>query len=97
MKILSIIFKLLTFYIIFITPVYSEIIKKIVINGNERISNETIKMFSEVSLNEEVSDENLNEFLKDLYNTNYFEDVRVSFNNNTLTIYVKELSHNSKN
>jgi outer membrane protein insertion porin family len=90
MKILSIIFKLFTFYIIFITPVYSEIINKIIINGNERISNETIKMFSKVSLNEEILDENLNLIIKNLYNTKYFEDVRISFNNNTLTIHVKE-------
>ena len=60
MKILIIIFKFFTFYIIFITPVYSEIINKIVVNGNARISNETIKMFSKVSLNEEILDENLN-------------------------------------
>jgi len=90
MKILSIIFKFFTFYIIFITPVYSEIINKIVVNGNARISNETIKMFSKVSLNEEILDENLNLILKNLYNTKYFEDVRISFNNNTLTIHVKE-------
>ena len=28
--------------------------------------------------------------LKDLYDTNYFEDVRVSFENKILTIFVKE-------
>ena len=32
-------------------PVFSEIVKQIEINGNERVSDETIIMFSKISLN----------------------------------------------
>ncbi len=68
----------------------SEIVEKITISGNDRISNETIQMFSEVSINDDLKKFEVNSVLKRLYNTNYFENVSVSFNNNTLEIYVKE-------
>ena len=68
----------------------SEIVEKITISGNDRISNETIQMFSEVSINDDLKKFEVNSVLKRLYNTNYFENVTVSFNNNILEIYVKE-------
>ena len=52
----------------------SEKIKEIKINGNERISNETIKMFSKVSINEEINNNNINEIIKNLYRTNFFNN-----------------------
>ena len=51
-------------------------IEEIIINGNNRISNETIIIFSEVQTNENVTNERLNQILKILYKTNYFEDVK---------------------
>ena len=83
------------FYFIFISFFLlsisrSEIVEKITISGNDRISNETIQMFSEVSINDDLKKFEINSVLKRLYNTNYFENVSVSFNNNTLEIYVKE-------
>ena len=68
----------------------SEIVEKITISGNDRISNETIQMFSEVSINDDLKKFEVNSVLKRLYNTNYFENVSVSLNNNILEIYVKE-------
>ena len=47
-------------------------------------------MFSEVSINDDLKKFEVNSVLKRLYNTNYFENVTVSFNNNILEIYVKE-------
>ena len=42
--------KVIIFYILFLTCVYSEIIDKISINGNDRISNKTIQMFANIEL-----------------------------------------------
>ena len=42
-----------------ISSLNAKIIKNIVVNGNERISNETIKLFSEVSIGDDVTTENL--------------------------------------
>ena len=60
-------------FIIFFTLVLSswlraEIIDKINITGNERISKETIKMFSGVSIQDDLSESDLNGILKKLYN-----------------------------
>ena len=90
MKPLSLILKICSFYILLITFVYSEIVDKIVISGSNRISEETIKMFSKVEIKDEISNDKINLILKDLYETNYFQNVNVSLKNNTLTILVNE-------
>ena len=69
---------------------FAEIIKKIEIQGNERISNETIKMFSKTSIGDDVSENDLNNILKDVYESSFFNDVKVSINNNILSIRVIE-------
>ena len=68
----------------------AEIVNKIEIQGNIRISDETIKMFSGVSLKDDVSENDLNQVLKKLYETNFFKDVSVKIENNNLIIAVKE-------
>tara|TARA_B100001057_G_scaffold176067_1_gene176734 strand:- start:754 stop:2994 length:2241 start_codon:yes stop_codon:yes gene_type:complete len=68
----------------------SEIIKKIDIVGNERISNETILMFSDIKIDESINNENLNIILKNLYESNFFDNVSVSFDKNILKINVIE-------
>tara|TARA_Y100000768_G_scaffold334476_1_gene275198 strand:- start:2192 stop:4441 length:2250 start_codon:yes stop_codon:yes gene_type:complete len=84
-----------TFYLLFvflflIKSSFSEIVKDIKIVGNDRISKETIRSFSNISINENIENENINLLLKDLYNTNFFEDISVKFENNILTITVEE-------
>ena len=73
-----------------ITNSYSEIVKKIEIIGNDRIPAETINVFSRISINDKMDDNKLNEILKNLYNTNYFSEVNLSFKNNILKINVVE-------
>ena len=68
----------------------AEIINKINIEGNARISTETIKMFSDVSIGDELSEIDLNRILKKLYNTNFFETVSVKLSNEILIIKVTE-------
>ena len=71
-------------------PAYSEIIKKIEITGNDRIPKETIIMFSNVSKNADISEKDLNQIIKNLYNTNFFENISVNVKNNILNISVVE-------
>ena len=68
----------------------STIIEKIEIDGNFRVNNETIKMFSGVKIGDDLSKNELNDALKRLYETNFFEDVQLKIENKTLKIYVKE-------
>ncbi len=83
---------LLLFFFIFSfsTVSRSEVLKEIKITGNERISEETIKMFSPIELNQKIDEKDLNKITKELYQTNFFENITVSFNDGVLSINVKE-------
>ena len=71
---------------------FAEIVKKIEINGNERVSNESIEMFSDVTVGDDINKDDLNKILKNVYDSNFFTNVKVSFKDNTLTINVEESS-----
>ena len=68
----------------------SEIIKEIRIDGNERITDEIILMFSNIELGQDIKDSQINEIIKNLYETNFFDNVSVSLNNNKILINVDE-------
>ena len=76
--------------LLFFTPAISEIIKKIEVTGNNRVSSDTIIMFSRVDINQDINNNNINAILKNLYNSNFFENVSVKFFKNALTIDVLE-------
>ena len=78
------------FGIFFNSYAFSEIIKKIEIIGNDRIPTETIKIFSKINVDDDVDEEKLNIILKNLYDSDYFNFIDVSVNNNTLKISVVE-------
>ena len=81
---------IILFYFSFITFSNSQIIKEIEVIGNERISKQTIIMFSSVSTPDEITQNKLNDILKDLYETNYFQDVNVKISEEKIIITVKE-------
>ncbi len=68
----------------------AEIVKKIEINGNDRIPEETIIVFSSVKIGQDINPIDLNNTLKKLYETNYFKNVKVSLTENKLIIFVEE-------
>ena len=80
---------LLSFFLSF-NSYSSDNVKKILINGNERVSDETIKMFSEIQVNSKINNTIVNEITKKLYETNYFNNVIVEYENNILKITVDE-------
>ena len=79
-------------YIFFSTIAYANTdqISKINISGNDRISEDTIKIFSEVAVGDSISNTKLNNILKNLYDTNFFIDVSVVFKDSILLINVQE-------
>ena len=86
-------FRFLSISIILLIPfsnVNGEVIKKIDINGNNRISDETIKVYGNIELNKDYKETNLNQVLKDLYETKFFEDIKIEIKNNVLILNVKE-------
>ena len=64
---------LLLFLLSFTNILSAEIIKKIDISGNERVSDETVKVYGGVSLNQDIDNLKINEIIKKLYSTNFFE------------------------
>ena len=68
----------------------AEIVKNIQINGNKKLSDETIKIYGDIKVNENYNEKKLNDILNNLYKTNFFEDVDIKLSNNILTINLKE-------
>ena len=84
-------FKYLTVFLFLIyTNALAEVIKRIEISGNKRVSKETIKVYGEVSVNDDFSKFDFDKVLKNLYSTNFFEDIKLDFKNGVLSILVKE-------
>ena len=83
--------KIYTFLFLLIsTTLYAEIIRKIEIEGNQRVSSETIKMFANVSLGDDFDKNDFNSALKNLYDSNFFNSIELKIENNILQIYVEE-------
>lgn len=81
---------ILTLILIMTCAVNAEVVNKISVEGNQKISEETIKVYGEIELNKNYSDQEVNKILKNLYETDFFEDVTVSLDNGILKINVKE-------
>ena len=70
----------------------AEIVKKIEINGNERVSSQSIEMFSKINVGDDIKKDDLNKILKNVYDSNFFSNVEVNFKDSTLIIFVEESS-----
>ena len=81
------------FFLIFFQAgsVLAEIINSIDVKGNVRVSKDTIINFSDLEVGDNLSEEKLNNSLKELYDSKFFEDVNFELSNGILVITVKEL------
>jgi len=68
----------------------SEIVKDIKIEGNDRVTNEIILMFSNIAIGQDINVSEINEIIKNLYETNFFNNVSVSLKENIVSITVDE-------
>tara|TARA_A100001015_G_C15027704_1_gene731428 strand:+ start:325 stop:2556 length:2232 start_codon:yes stop_codon:yes gene_type:complete len=83
------IFFILYTFLLF-SKVNAEMINNLIIEGNKRVSDETIKLYGEIKSNKDYSEADLNKIINNLYNTNFFEDVSVKIKSDTLVINVSE-------
>ncbi len=74
----------------FTANVLAESFSKYNVTGNQRVSKETIINFSKLKKNVEISENDLNKALKNIYSSNFFEEVSISISGETLNINVKE-------
>ena len=87
---IRILLKILILYFTLTTILFSQIINSIDVTGNKRISKESIIVFSDLNIGKEYSENLINNSLKKLYETNFFEDINITFNDNKLSIDVIE-------
>ncbi len=87
---LKFIFKICLIFIFLTVSSRSQEFDNILINGNERISNETILVFSELPSEQFLNNNGINNILKRLYESGFFKDVIVKIENKNLIINVIE-------
>jgi len=88
---MKILLKTLTLFFILFTISNAEVVKGVKILGNERISDETIKVYG--AIDEGKSDytkQDLDSILKKIYETNFFKNVSVEIKNQFLVVNLEE-------
>ena len=82
--------KPILFIFVLMTSVNAESFMNFNVTGNDRVSKQTIINFSKLKVGVDHSKNEINQALKDIYETNFFEEVNLSIVNNILNIDVKE-------
>ena len=65
-------------------------IANIIIRGNERVSDDTVLTYANISKGDRITPELIKNVIKRLYQTNYFDDISVTQNFNDLIIVLTE-------
>ena len=84
------IFKINIFSLFILTATFAEVVNDFKITGNERISSETIKIFLGVKVGDDLSKNEINKSLKELYKTNFFKDIKINLINGLFSVSVIE-------
>ena len=87
---LKIFLKIYFFLFLFLSTSVAIEIKTIEINGNKRISKDTIIVLGNIQIGEEINSTKLNSILIELYKTNFFKDIQINVEKNILKINLKE-------
>ena len=82
--------KIFVIFFFLTSLLHSKNFNNILINGNKRVSNETILVFSEIPENKILDENSINSILKRLYQTGFFKDVNVRLENKNLIIDIVE-------
>ena len=69
---------------------FADIINKIEVKNNNRVTTETIITFGGIELGKDYNQEQLNKVLLDLYSTNFFSDIKFDLQGDVLIVEVKE-------
>ena len=80
----------LCFLIFCVFTASTEIIKKITIYGNKNINKDTVILFSGLKINDDINEYRLNEAVKKLYDTSFFKEINVTFDNSHLELTILE-------
>ena len=81
---------LFSILIFFNLSLKAEIVNDLVINGNKRVSDQTIIIYGKINIKEDINENKINEIINNLNSTNFFEDINVEIKNKILTLNLKE-------
>ncbi len=87
---LNIFTRTIIFFLLLSTYSSADYIKKITIEGNQRVSKESIIIFSDIPKNKIINDNDINLILNNLYDTGFFKDISLDFKNSVLKISLTE-------
>lgn len=76
--------------IIIINNALAEKIKEFKISGNQRLANETIILFTDLSIGDDIDQNTINISFKNLFETNYFKNLKINFKDGIVLIDVIE-------
>ena len=65
-------------------------IENLSVSGNQRISKETIQVIGKIDLKKKIDNFEINNILKNLYGSDFFEDIKIEIKEKNLLITVKE-------
>ncbi len=77
-------------FFLFFTSLKAEKIKEVIVEGNNRISDETVLIYGKIEKNKDFTEDELNKIIKNLYSTNFFENISIKLNNGVLKINLTE-------
>lgn len=84
-------FKLIIIYfLISFTYSFANEINNFSVSGNQRISKGTIQVLGKIDLNKSIDNKEVNKILKNLYATDFFENINIEIKDQNLLITVKE-------
>ena len=63
----------ITIFLLFFVNLYADIVQKIEVKGNNRIGDETIKVYGEITVGKNYSAFDIDKILKNLYKTNFLK------------------------
>ena len=77
-------------FISFYLKSYAEIVKNVNVQGNERVSKETIIIYGDIKIGADYEASDINLLIKKLYDTSFFSNISVELENGQLDIKVVE-------
>ena len=86
----KIFFVFILFFLTFSTKSYAEIVNKVEIEGNDRITLETVVIFGDIIIGKNYESPDINLLIKKLYETNFFSNISIELQDGQLNIIVEE-------
>ena len=69
----------INFILFFISSLsIAQTISEIKVDGNKRISKESIIIFGDIDFNKDYNDDDLNTVFKNIYDTNFFKEIKLN-------------------